>query len=97
MLINALYAVCSVTQLCLILCNPVDLSMEFSSQEYRSGLPFPLPRALSNPEIEPASLASPALAGGFFLSPSEKQNQSSHWPMEPSRAILYFLPLEKLN
>ena len=42
------------------------LSMEFSRQEYWSGLPFSTSGALSNPGIEPASLASPALAGRFF-------------------------------
>ena len=42
------------------------LSMGFSRQEYRSGLPFPSPGDLSNPGIEHAFLGSPALAGGFF-------------------------------
>ena len=42
------------------------LSMGFSRQEYGSGLPCPPPGALSNPGIEPVSLMSPALAGGFF-------------------------------
>ena len=42
------------------------LSMEFSRQEYWSGLPFPTPGDLPDPGIEPTSLASPALAGGFF-------------------------------
>ena len=42
------------------------LSVEFSRQEYWSGLPFPPPRDLSNPGIKPASLASPELAGRFF-------------------------------
>ena len=42
------------------------LSMEFSRQEYWSGLPFPTPRDLPNPGIEPASPSSPALAEGFF-------------------------------
>jgi len=37
--------------------------MEFSSQEYWSGLPFPLPGDLPDPGIEPVS---PALADGFF-------------------------------
>ena len=32
-------------------------SMEFSRQEYWSGLPFPSPEALPNPGIEPASSA----------------------------------------
>ena len=35
------------------------LSMEFSRQEHWSGLPFPTPRDLPNPEIKPASLAMP--------------------------------------
>ena len=42
------------------------LLMEFSRQEYWSGLPFP-PGDLSHPGIEPISLMSPALAGGFFI------------------------------
>ena len=40
--------------------------MEFSRQEYWSGLPFPPLRNLSDPEIEPKSPAAPALAAGFF-------------------------------
>ena len=40
--------------------------MEFSRQEYWSRLPFPPPGDLPDPGIEPASLASPALAGSFF-------------------------------
>ena len=42
------------------------LSMEFSRQEYWSGLPFHTLGDLPNPGIKPTSLASPALAGGFF-------------------------------
>ena len=42
------------------------LSVECSRQEYWSGLPYPTPRNLPNPGIQPGSLASPALAGGFF-------------------------------
>ena len=45
------------------------LSMEFSRHEYWSGLPFPSPGDLPNPEIQPTS----ALAGGLFTTePSEK-------------------------
>jgi len=40
-----------------------SLSMEFSRQEYWSGLPFPSPGDLRDPKTE---LASPTLAGGFF-------------------------------
>ena len=42
------------------------LSMEFSRQEYWSGLPFPPPRDLPNWGFGPASPVSPALAGRFF-------------------------------
>ena len=42
------------------------LFVGFSRQEYWSGLPCPLPGDLSDPEIEPTPLMSPALAGGFF-------------------------------
>ena len=45
-----------------------SLSMEFPSQEYWRGLPFPFPRALPNPGIKPAS---PALAGGFYFLTTE--------------------------
>ena len=41
-------------------------SMEFCRQEYWTGLPFPPPEDLPNPEIKPTSLTSPALPGGFF-------------------------------
>ena len=40
--------------------------MGFSRQEYWSRLPFPPPGDLPDPGIEPASLMSPALAGGFL-------------------------------
>ena len=40
--------------------------MEISRQEYWSGVPFPTPGDLSDLGIEPKSLVSLALAGGFF-------------------------------
>ena len=40
----------------------VSLSMEFSRQEYWTGLPFPTPGDLPDPGIKPVSLASPASA-----------------------------------
>ena len=70
--------VCSVAQSCLTFCGPTDgslpgssmefclLSLDFSRQEYWSGLPFPAPGTLPNPWITSASLVSPALAGRFF-------------------------------
>ena len=42
------------------------LSMEFSRPEYWSGLLCPPPGALPDLGIEPVSLMSPALAGGFL-------------------------------
>ena len=42
------------------------LFLGISGQEYWSGLPCPPPGDLPNPGIEPMSLTSPALAGGFF-------------------------------
>ena len=59
-------------QLCPTLCDPMGCSPPgssvhgFSGQEYWSGLPCPLSGDLPNPGIEPVSLMSPALAGGFF-------------------------------
>ena len=45
--------------------HQAPLSLGFSRQ-YWSGLPFPSPRDLPDPGIEPASLASPGLVGRFF-------------------------------
>ena len=94
---------------CLTLCNPMDiacparLSMKFSRQEYWSGLPFPSPGDLPNPRIESMSLASPALAGGFFIAvppgwpkwsllPADKKQGT--WKgfcvLEPYRVLLRF-------
>ena len=70
---------CSVAQYCLTLCDSMDSSPPGSTvhetlqQEYWSGLPFPRPGHLPNPEMEPMSPASPALSGIFFPSePLEK-------------------------
>ena len=59
--------VCSVAQSCLTLCDPMDSvsllgsSVEFSRQEYWSGLPFPTPGDLPDLGIKLLSSASPAL------------------------------------
>ena len=54
------------------------LSMGFPRQEYCSGLPVPPQGNLPNPGTEPMSLASSALAGGFFTTaPSE--NGAKRW------------------
>ena len=46
--------------------HQAPLSMGLSQQEYWSGLPFPLPGNLPNPEVETISPVAPASAGGFF-------------------------------
>ena len=59
-------------QSCLTLCESMDYSLPgssvqgFSRQEYWSGLLCPPPGDVPNPKMEPESLMSPALAGGFF-------------------------------
>ena len=50
----------------LTLALQAPLSTEVSRQEYWNELPFPSSGDLPDPEIEPASLVSPTLAGGFF-------------------------------
>ena len=66
------YVLCVHAQLCLTFCNPKEfnslwtvareaaLSMRFSWQEYRTGLPFPSPGDLPDPGIEPTSPVCPA-------------------------------------
>ena len=56
-----------VSQSCLSLCDPIEAgscqappSMEFSRQEYWSGLPFPSPGGLPDPGIETGSPAMQA-------------------------------------
>ena len=64
---------CSVYQSCLILLQPhavarqAPLSMGFCRQEYWSGLPFPTPGDLPNPEIKPASPVLPVLPAESLL------------------------------
>ena len=57
-------------QLCPTLYDPMNcsppLSVEFYRQGFWSGFPFPTPGDLPHSGIEPMSLVSLALAGGFF-------------------------------
>ena len=59
---------CLVAQLCLTLRNSWIVGCQ--ALPYigilQNGLPCPPPGALPDPGIEPTSLTSPALAGGFF-------------------------------
>ena len=59
------------------------LAMEFSRQEYWSGVPFPPPGGLPHPGID---LASPAEAGG--LSTTEPPGKSRLSPMEWINKVL---------
>ena len=69
-----------------IVCQ-APLSTGCFRQEYWSGLPFPPPRDLSVPGIEPES---PALAGGFFT--TEPHGKSTGWPdssqQEPAQSFV---------
>ena len=49
------------------------MSIGFPRQEYWSGLPFPSPGDRPDPEMEPVSLMSPALAGGFFTTSATRE------------------------
>ena len=49
------------------------LSMGFSRQDNWSGVPFPPPGDLPHPGMEPASLMSPALVGGFFTTHATRE------------------------
>ena len=54
------------------------LSMEFSRQEYWSGLPFPPPGDLPNPRIKPVP---PVLGDRFFTTePLGKPAKENHHP-----------------
>ena len=82
-------------------CSPqAALSMGFPRQEYWSGLPFPPPQDLPNPGIEPVSLISLALAGGFFTASITWEPQlteqvqhilssSSSLPRRQGRTLVY--------
>ena len=50
--------------------------MEFSREEYRSGLPFPSPGDLPNPGNEPTSLLSPTFVGIFFTTSATWEAQA---------------------
>ena len=51
--------------------------MEFSRQEYWSELPYPTPGDIPDPGIEPMSLTSAALAGGFFTTSATRKSANN--------------------
>ena len=66
--------------------------MGFSRQKYWSGLPFPPPEDLPNPGIKPASLMSPAWAGGFFTTSAtweaQRKKRMNVKPYDPAIPLL---------
>ena len=83
------------------LAHQAPLPMGFSRQEYWSGLPFPTPEDVPNPEIEPES---PTLVGRFFTTTPpgksaehgnrDKYNISQEGSLD---ALPVLLPPEKKN
>ena len=61
----------------------VPLSMGLSRQEYWNGLSCPPLGDLPDPGMEPVSLTSPALEGGFFTT-------SANWEAQNVVTIYYF-------
>ena len=59
-------------------------SMEFSRQEYWSGLPFPSPGDLPNPGIE---RGSPALQADTLLSEPQEPFKTRLFPSVPGQSI----------
>ena len=92
------------------LCDPMDCSppgssvMEFSRQEYWSGVPFPTPGSIPDPWIKPMSLASPALAGGFFTTSAtweahyianhKIETEDQWWYYKKDKYGMYYLHVE---
>ena len=95
-------------QSCPTLWNPMDYNTPGSSihgihqarilewQEYWSGLPCPSPGDLPNPGLEPASLMSCAMAGGFFTTSAIWQKGDSvppfSNPLVPHPRSVFFQP-----
>ena len=81
----------------------VPLSMGFSRQEYLSAFPFSPPGDLPNLGIEPVSLMSPALAGGFFTTHTtwEYDDSIKHKTLKPDFLLVAYhlkmLAVIKLN
>ena len=73
------------------------LFMGFSRQEYWSGFSFLSPGDPSDPRIEPASLMSPALSGGFFTTSTSGKPRFFIWlglnPLSCYLICLFFVPL----
>ena len=87
-----------VAQSCPTLCDPktvalqASLSMEFSRQEYWSGLPFPSPGGLPNPETEPRS---PTLKADSL--PTELPGKPKNTGVNSRSLLQGIFPTQELN
>ena len=76
-----------------VACQP-SRSIRFPKEEYLSGVPLAPPGDLPSPGIKPTSLASPAMAGGFFTtsatqtSLNERKNFGNHLTYIQKRSFL---------
>ena len=61
--------------------HQAPLPMGFPRQEYWSGVSLPPAGDLPDPGIEVAPLASPALAGGFFITMPPGKSHSATYPL----------------
>ena len=75
--------------------------MGFPRQEYWNGLPLLSPENLPDPEFEPTSLTSPALANGFFTTSTTQEAPCIHispasW-IPPPRPLFNAMPFTELT
>ena len=79
------------------------LSIGFSRQDYWNGLTCPLLGDLPDLGIEPVSLKSPELAGGFFTTSSTWEGPCCHilleynLPLDPFAVMQFLAPGQKLT
>ena len=89
--------VCLVTQLCLILCNPMDCSPPGSpvhgilQARILEWVAISFPRDHPDPGIEPMFLSTPTLAGGFLTTVPPRKSPNSN-PI-PRKTIILQSPL----
>ena len=85
---------------CLPLCDPMECSLlgssvEFSRQEYWSGLPFPPPGGLLNPVTEFKSLGTPTLAGRFITTAPPGKPNIRYICLNVANIYIYMLYTQK--
>ena len=71
--------------------------MVFSRQEHWSVLPCPPPGDLPDPGTESTSLASPALAGGFFTAELPGKPDLGDWVLSKIRGNLMIVCPNKFS